>query len=47
MIEANVEDYFMVKFYCNDNNNSKMKQKANSRLVDNWSLTGLLARIQT
>ena len=42
MIEINVEDYVMVKLYRNNNNNTMKQKKTNSRLVDSWSLTGLL-----
>ena len=42
MIEINVEDYVMVKLYHNNNNNTMKQKKTNSRLVDSWSLTGLL-----
>ena len=43
MTEINVEDYFMVKFYRNNKNNT-MKQKKNKlkigwQLVPNWTQT--------
>lgn len=44
MTEINVEDYFMVKFYRNNKNNTMKQKKTNSRLVDSWSLTGLKHR---